>query len=357
MNITLKELKDIYAESCITIILNTHRTRPDNEKDSITLKNLCKRAEERLLADESKRDAEKLIQRIQELASQIDHRQNLESLVLFVNEDIAEYIRLPLKVEDRVVIDHTFATRDLVRSMHQAANYFILVLSQQKVRLIEAFNNRVVKEYDDIFPMENTQFYSTNKAELSNASRQTSLIAEFFNRVDKEVNKVRKENSLPVLICSEQSSYHEYLKIADQMQGVFDIFLNKNRLDEKAHHIVKDAWKIVKEHLINRNNDQKQALIMAVSIGKYLSDVNDIHRAIIEGRVQTLFIEEGLFQPGIMESSTINFVSEEERTKKAVTDDIYDELIETNMNYGGNTVFLPKGDLSDFNGFGAITRY
>jgi len=357
MNITLKELKDIYSESCVTIILNTHRTKPDNEKDSITLKNLCKQAEERLLADENKRDAEKLIQRIQKLASQIDHRHNLESLVLFINEDIAEYTRLPIKVEDRVVIDNSFATRDLVRSLHQAANYFILVLSQQKVRVIEAFNDKVVKEYDDSFPMENTQFYSTNKAELSNASRQTSLIAEFYNRVDKEVNKVRKENTLPVLICSEQSNYHEYLKVADQKQGIFDIFLNKNRLDEKAHHIVEDAWEIVKKHLIEKNNDQKQELTKAVSIGKYLSDVNDIHRAIRKGRVQTLFIEEGLFQPGVIEGNTIRFVSEVEHTQKAMTDDIYDELIEVNMKYGGDMVFLPKGDLSDFNGFGAITRY
>ncbi|TXD85283.1 hypothetical protein ESY86_00430 [Subsaximicrobium wynnwilliamsii] len=337
--------------------MNTHRTSPDNEKDTIALKNLCKEAEERLLADERKRDAKLLIKRIQELASQIDHRHNLESLILFVNEDLAEYTRLPFKVKDRIVIDHSFATRDLVRALHQEANYLILVLSQHKVRLIEAFNDKVLKEYSDSFPMENTQFYSTNKAELSNASRQSSLIAEFFNRVDKEVNEVRKTHALPVLICTEQSNYHEYLKVADQKQGLFDMFLNKNRLDEKAQHIVEDAWKILKAHVIERNNAQKQELVKAVSSGKYLSDVNDIYRAILEGRVQTLFIEEGLFQPGLMEDNIIRFVSEKERSKKAVTDDIYDELIEINMNYGGNTVFLPKGELTEFDGFGAITRY
>jgi hypothetical protein len=90
MNITLKELKDIFSESCVSIILNTHRTSPDNEKDTIALKNLCKEAEERLLADERKRDAKLLIKHLQELASQIDHRHNLESLILFVNEDLAE---------------------------------------------------------------------------------------------------------------------------------------------------------------------------------------------------------------------------------------------------------------------------
>lgn len=357
MNITLKKLKDIYSESCITLVLNTSRTRPDNEKDSITLKNLCKQAEDRLLADENRIDAENLVKRIQELASQIDHSQNLESLILFVNQDIAEYTRLPIKVVERVVIDHTFATRDLVRSLHQEANYFVLLLSQQKVRLIEAFNDKVVQEYGDNFPIENTQFYTTNKLESSNASRQTNLIAEFFNRVDKEVNKVRKENTLPIIICSEQSSYHQYLKIADQKQGILDSFLNKNRLDSKAHHIVKDAWEIVKEHLIENNNARKQELLDSKNSGKYLSDVNDIHKAILEGRVKTLFIEEGLFQPGIMQKNTIKFVSEKERSQKAVTDDIYDELIEINMNFGGDTVFLQKEDLSDFNGFMAITRY
>ncbi len=32
MNIKLKELKNIVSESCVTIILNTHRTSPDNKK-------------------------------------------------------------------------------------------------------------------------------------------------------------------------------------------------------------------------------------------------------------------------------------------------------------------------------------
>lgn len=357
MNLTLKQLKNIRSENCVTIILNTHRTHPDNAKDAITLKNLCKEAETRLLAEDSKGAARKLIQRVEELASTIDHTQNLESLVLFVNEEVSEYTRLPIEVENRVVIDQTFATRDLVRALHLQANYFVLVLSQQKVRLIEAFNEKVVEEEMATFPIENTELHSTSKEEASNASRQTQLIAEFFNRVDKEVNKVRKDKPLPVLVCTEQSNYHEYLKVADQKQSIFDIFLNKNRLEEKSHHIVEQAWEIVKEYLVEQNNKRKEELLKAVNSGKFLSDTNEIYRAIQEGRIQTLFIEEELFQAGIMEADTIRFVSEEERHAKGVTDDIYDELIEANMDYGGDTVFLPQGELTDFNGFGAVTRY
>lgn len=95
MNVKLKKLKNVVSENCITIILNTHRTSPDNQMDSIALKNLIKDAEERLFTDEKKRDAKHLVDRLKDLETQIDHRQNLESLILFVNDNIAEYTPLP----------------------------------------------------------------------------------------------------------------------------------------------------------------------------------------------------------------------------------------------------------------------
>lgn len=357
MNQTLKQLKDIRSENCITIIMNSHRTKPDYLKDELALKNHIKEVETRLLADTTKRDATKLIEKLHTLAGQIDHSRNLDSLMLFVNHDIAEITRLPIKVVDRVIIDDTFATRDLIRSIHAESHYYILVLSQEKVRLIEALNDHVVKEFKAPFPIENNQFFAKNKTEAAVASKQTNLIAEFFNQVDKEVNVIRKQNPLPVLICTVEENYHEYLKIADQKESIFTSFLNKNRISEKDHAIVLEASKIVDAHIIKRNNERKSELLKAVSENKFLSDTNEIWKAISEGKIQTLFIEQGLFQPAILENNEIVYVTEDHRTDKEVIDDIFDEMIELNMNYGGDVVFLPKGELEKFNGFGAVTRY
>ncbi len=46
MNKKLNELKKVNAENCVSIILNTHRTAPDSQKDVIALKNLIKEAEQ-----------------------------------------------------------------------------------------------------------------------------------------------------------------------------------------------------------------------------------------------------------------------------------------------------------------------
>lgn len=126
---------------------------------------------------------------------------------------------------------------------------------------------------------------------------------------------------------------------------------------EKDHAIVSEAYRIIETYNIKRNNDRKAELLKAVSENKFLSDTNDIWRAISQGKIQTLFIEQGLFQPAILENDKIVYVSEDQRTDKDVIDDIYDEMIEMNMNFGGDVVFLPKGELDKFNGFGAVTRY
>lgn len=357
MKTTLKKLKNISSENCITVIMNSHRTKPDYLKDELTLKNLVKEAENRLLADLPKRDATVLIAKLKTLAAQIDHSLNLDSLILFVNEDIAEFLRLPIQVVDRVVIDDTFSTRDLIRTMHIESNYYVLVLSQEKVRLIEALNDKVVKEFKSPFPIVNTQFDNKNTMEPVVSSRQRNLIAEFFNQVDKEVNTIRNQNPLPVLISTVEENYPEYLKVADEKHSIYSMFLNKNRILEKDHAIVSEAWKMVEAYNTEKNNERKSELLKAVSENKFLSDTNEIWRAISEGKIQTLFIEQGLFQPAVIEDNEIVYVTEDHRSDKDVIDDIYDEMIVLNMNFGGDVVFLPKGELSKFNGFGAITRY
>lgn len=357
MDIPLSNLKDIVAENCVTILMNTHRTRPENEKDPIVLKNLVKEAALRLHANENKRDAKALVERLEDLAAQVDHNHNQESLALFVNEDIAEYLQMPIKVVNRVVVDHTFATRDLVRAKHLETHYYVLVLNQQKVRLLHAFNDQLVAEIREGFPIENDQFYSTNSAERSNASRQSHLMAEFFNRVDKVLNKVRKSKPMPVLICSEESNYHEYLKIADQKQSIYGTCLNSNYPDDKEQVIITESWEIVKGYVKDKNEARKAELQQAVSQNQFLSDTNEIWQAIQQGKIQTLFIEKGKFQAARMEGGQIQHISDDLRDAKDVIDDIYDELIRENMNHGGDVVFLNDGELAKFNGFGAVTRY
>lgn len=358
MNLKINELKSIRSDNCITIIMTSHRTKPEYLNDGLRLKNLIKEVETRLLADVGKKEAGILLKRVNDLANQIDHSQNIDSLILFVNEDVAEYMRLPIKVADRVVIDETFATRDLIRALHLETQYFILVLSQENTRLIEAVSDKSVREVRGEFPYENKRFHTKRRTAHSIPSKQTNLITEYFNLADKKMNVIRKDKPLPVLLCGLEENNNQYMKVADVKEAILPFHVNKGMINEPVHTIVEEAWKVMKDYVAKKNNERKEELRMAVSENKFLSDTNEIWRAIHNGRVQTIFIEQGLFQPAILtEDNQIEYVAEERRNDTGIIDDIYDEMIEANMDFGGDVVFLPKGELEKFNGFGAITRY
>lgn len=355
MKTILKKLKNTASECCVTIILQTHRTLPDNEKDPIVLKNLIKDAEARLTSEFDKSFAKDITKRINHLANNINHRHNKESLILFVNENIAEYVSLPIHVENRVIIDKTFATRDLVRSLHKETNYYILLLSRDKARLIEALNDKVVEEIADGFPMENTGLNAVQTAEAAVASRQTNFVREFFNQVDKQLIEIQKKNPLPVIICTEESNYGEYENVTDRSDMIAGKIYG-NRMHEKAHHIVETVWPVMKELNIKRINERLTELKAAVSSNNFLTDFNEIWSAVNAGKGKTLFVKQGYFQPAKLENNHIELVSSE-NSEHANVDDIIDEIIEINLQKRGDAVFIKDGNLEKFNGLALVTRY
>ena len=357
MNATLKALKDIRQDACLTVILNTHRTHPDNAQDPILLKTLLREAEERVLANLDKAQASQILAQAEALANSIDHQQNLESLVLFVGLDFAKYVRLPISVENRVVLDKTFATRDLVRALHQEAEYYILVLSRHQARLLEAHNDRVVAEFDGEFPIKNETLYSTDKQELS-SDKQDKLMLEFYNRVDKRVLALTKDNPLPIVLVAEKRNWEHYQSIADQKHRLLG-FVNRNRDDEPGHALVKAAWEVVLPILQERHQARIAELKRGVAQNKFVSDYREIYRAIHEGRGQTLFVKKGYFQSGLMVDGELTFLPEgrDLSLQEGFVDDVIDELIEANLRFGGDTVFINGDELEAFEHLALLTRY
>ncbi|KXK39940.1 MAG: hypothetical protein J5I52_04815 [Saprospiraceae bacterium] len=352
MKQTLEKLSQIQAPVCVTIVLNTHKTHPENQKDGIHLKNMITQATERLQnefgVDYARRYTEKLLK----LGAEIDHNYNELGLMLFVNDDIAEYLRLPIKVNDRVIIDKTFATRPIVRSLKQDTDYYVLVLNKQNARLIEASMDTVVDEIrSEGFPFKGKGSLTTDKHETGNITQ------EFFNSVDKAINVIRKAKPLPIVIYAEENNYHQYLKEADFPKTILGHVTLQN-FDESPTSILRTIWPLMAELTIAKNRARISELEQAVGVGKYLVDINEIWKAIREGRGDTLFLEEGYIQSVREEADgTLTPIEYSKISSKNDIDDILDEMIEQTLKFGGDVVFLEKDSMKDFNKLALVTRY
>lgn len=354
----LDRLINIKAPVCVSLILTTHRTHPENQKDAIQLKNLIAEANQRLQSEFDNDVASRYTAKLQKIADSIDHSHNDRGLMLFVNDDVEEYLRLPMEVTDRVIIDDTFATRPIVRAMKMDSDYFVLVLSRSSARFIQASSDQVIEEVkSDIFPITDNNLQVATKQEAASAARVTNLMQEFFNRIDKGVNRVRTDNPLPVVVYSDLTNYHQYLQIADYPNTILGHVVSKNA-DESASNLVKEVWPSIKEMTIANNRERVAELKKSVSAGTFLADLNEIWAAVQEGRGKTIFVEEGYHQPAtISVEGELTPITADEISTKYDNDDIVDDMIEYNLKYGGDVVFVEKGSLENFNKIALVTRY
>lgn len=351
----LRQLRQAASDPSISILLNTHRTFPDNKQDEIVLKNLVQEAENRLLATHEKRDILPVIEKMKQLAASIDYRYNLDSLGIFVSRDTAESLRLPVSVTDRVNIGTNFAVREIVRAINQTERYYILSVSQQKARLLEAKNDQLTREItDDNFPMTNDALYSTHALDRSLAGVEENYLREFFNRVDKAFVEVYRANPLPTVLAADEQNHSHYRQIADIPDAIV-AYLSGNRDNDKPHELIAGAWPAMRAHNARRQDEALQQLDHAQSHQKAMSDIQDIFIAARDGRAELLLVEKGFLQPAVISGDSVKIVNDPNTT--GAVEDIVDDIIEMVMDNGGKVVYLEPGKLTGYQKLALVARY
>jgi hypothetical protein len=148
----LNSLKARREYPSVSILAPTHRTAPSNKQDPIRVKNLVRKAINRLHGEFSKRDVAAVVKNLQQLVREVDWEHTLDGLALFARREQSAAVNLPFRVKPRAVIDETFATRDLVYAFNRAPPYRVLVLSQ-KSTLYDGWTHVLDEHKARPFPM------------------------------------------------------------------------------------------------------------------------------------------------------------------------------------------------------------
>jgi len=344
------------GQCCVSIAMKTHRTRPDFERDPIQLKNLLKVAEEMVTEKFDKHFAESVIAPLKKLAEDVDHANNLDSLLLFSNENFSESVKIGIPVVDKVVVSDSFLIRDLYLAKQLQYRYYILVLGKEEARLLEAINNRLIKEYKDPFPIKNTKWFPENVVEKSDGMKSVYLLEEYFNVVDKQVNNIVKENEFPVIVATEASNFPRYENIADNPKNISG-YLPLSLVPQDGQKIVHAAWEQVTSAIVtNQNAEQLQQLENARSRNTFLADINEVYKAIKEGRGRTLFVKTD-FNPDFVLQKEEFVPAQQDVNRNYRTIDPVDAVIRELISQGGEVVFIPEDADTDFNEMALVTRY
>jgi hypothetical protein len=356
------ELKRIQSHNdypSISLLARTNRTAPANKRDRIVVKNLAAKGIDRLHGEFKKREVAPVVENLKKLIDKIDWKHTLDGLALFAGRDVATAVYLPFRVKSRVVIDATFATRDLVFTLNRAPRYRVLVLTEKPARLFEANTNVLTEITDKPFPMIHKGPGGASKLPGGQGINRSGVRDEshrqFFKSVDDALAAIQKEDPLPFVLVGVDrylAFYQEVTGQADQLVGM----VAGSHDDPSPSALGKLVWPVFQSGATLRRTRALVRLKEAVSLNRHASGIDQVWRAAHDNRIQTLLVEAGFEYPADLSESGDRLLPYTGKGAKAL-DDAVDEVIEDVIHKGGEVFFYDPGVLDLHQQIAAILRY
>ena len=353
-------LQQIRGYPCITITLPTHRTSPENKQDPVRLRNLVKQTADRLLGEFSKREIDPLLARLERLAESVDYRNALDGLVLFVNRDFSRALHIPFYVKERVVVDETFFTRDLVFALNRTLRYWTLALSEKPTRLYEGIREELTEIQEEGFPMTHTgpggEQALPGGVGVRKGAYRDEYHRQFFRKIDAALKPFMADDPLPLVVVGVDRFLAFFNEVTDHKKAILTT-LTGSHDKTPAHELGKLVWPLVKANLDSKRQQVLAELDKAISERKFASAVEEVWRMANQGRGKTLLVEEDFHFPARLDETGRHLTPAEDVTAPDVIDDAVDEIIETVLSKQGEVVFVDNGQLEVHRRIALILRY
>ncbi len=272
--------------------------------------------------------------------------------------DELHVFRLTVTPAERVVVDPTFATRDLVRSVAESQPFAIVVLAKDQARLIVAAPDgaRLVAEIDEREPQGRAADRRGHLHQPQRPGRDQRQVDAFLARVGSSVNGEPSLRSLDLVIVApdhlgirfERSHRPSYgARIAGRIPG--------NRLSDSPVSLAGIARTVIRSHRSTLEREVLDQLGRADREERADRGVEATWHALHHASGVHLVVEHDFVFPAYLSSDGTEVLPAAVRETPAATDDLVDEMIELAMSKLGTVSFVAPGSL-DGDGVAVIRR-
>ncbi|MCJ7747485.1 MAG: hypothetical protein MUP27_07055 [Desulfobacterales bacterium] len=372
----LKLLMEIHQGPCVSIFMPMHRSGAETQQDPIRFKNLLQEAEELLIArglrsPETKEllgPAEKLLQ------DGLFRQHQSDGLGMFLSPEVFRYYLLPFVFKELVIVTDRFHIRPLLPLLSGDGRYYILALSQNKVRLLQGTHYSVnevaladvpkdlaetLRDDDSWKDLHMHSGLSRGEGKLSAITHGDEVdrkenIRRYFRRIDKGLYELLRNERAP-LVLAGVDYLHPIYKEVNSYPHLMDegIAGNPERLSTGELH--EQAWAIVRPYFQKVQQEAVGRYKEFVSSGRTSNRVRKIIPAACHGRIELLFVIPDLQQWGTFDPST-DEIHLHKKEKTGDEDLLEFTAVQTLLN--GGTVYVAEPEkMPDTESLAAVFRY
>jgi Bacterial archaeo-eukaryotic release factor family 3 len=333
---------------CVSILMTTRPSDRMLTDDAHRLRGLVTQALSRLKAENLLASEPTVATVIETLLETARTGPTADAIGIYVSPSVHEIVRLPIPVVDRVVIDPTFATRDLMRALHRAPRHVVLVLDSSQARLFDARAGVLRPAVHTLFPLTRIETGSRGQRrerEQRLRAREADL-RRFYRRVDDALGAYLRLHPAPLAIAGPQrlvAQFQTRSAHTARLAGTIDGNFTTAPLTTIADRVEP----VLMSYLRSREQEALTLLERRTSARRTASGIHDAWLAARTKRPEMLVVEEGYFYPARIGEDGDSLAPAEDIEHPEVIDDVVDELIEVVLERGGWVALTSDGALSD----------
>ncbi|OPZ25275.1 MAG: hypothetical protein BWZ02_02529 [Lentisphaerae bacterium ADurb.BinA184] len=264
------------------------------------------------------------------------------ALAIYVADATIRVFHLPMKVEDRVVIDPTFATRDLVRAVQSNPQFLLLHLDHRSASLFR-YNQKYLQ------PQLTPDFPALREGRVR-TGRDLEQQRRFLRAVDAGLGRHLTQNPLPVVLVGGERILGEYRhgsRIAGMARGIH----SRPALTELENI----GRSVMADHVADLSAAAHDTLQARLRARQAVTGLLGCWHAAATGDPELLVVEQHFAMPVRIVADGRYVEPSDDEEHPDVIDDAVDELIEKVLQRGGHVSVVPDGTLVE-HGRVALTR-
>ena len=287
-----------------------------------------------------------------------------EGLVLFLDpENGLRYYTVPLAFKRKVYVDNHYYVSPLLPMYHNDGIYYLLVLSQDYVKLYKASKNNFQDIYiEDLAPkqLEEAVGFDYKEKMLQFRSGHASHgagsfhghgegkddekkeLSNFFRQIDKAVNRYIDDKEAPLVLAGVDHLHPLYDEI-NTYPNLFNSHLSgdKEFTDKTALH--RDSWEVIKGYFSQTMKTKLERFNDIIDTPKSSYELHEIVPAAFDGKIDTLFVEEDSDVYGQYDLETRDLKTALNKTVSNVS--LVNMVATTTFMKGGQVYFMDKAEM------------
>ncbi|MFI9625990.1 hypothetical protein [Streptomyces sp. NPDC052042] len=368
----LKDLRRPRPFPAISLLMPTHRARPDNEQDPIRLRNLLGEATRRIKEDPAvDRDTCLRLERQldEDAVLRLFEAQRSEDglLLLFApgEDPQAWQFVSPHDVPERIEITTTFLTRNLVAAHLYARPYWVLVLDQEESRLYLAHAGNLTEVAAHGFPAE-PQVPSRDDAipgpayGTDRTGYRAARVGQYVSDIEERFARAMTDRNLPMILVGSPELTTAFGKISRHTGatvGTLELTGAEKHAVPQLEKRLEPVFHKIREE---RAAQARRELDAARGRKAFVAGLAEVWHTVVDHRAALVLVEEGLRAAGRADENHqlhIVDVPEGEPAPEGVETDIVDSLVEAALDADSEVRFVPDGTLPDSVGIAGTLRY